>query len=208
MSWLSNMLHPGRAYDRASGVLDKSADEAHGYQQPYLEHGKQAGDSLQGILQQLMNPEELESKWSSGYEKSPYAKQLQAEALSSGQDVASSMGLGGSSTALSNLQTNATNIRNADRDKYMNDLMQKYMGAVGLGQNIYNTGANTANSAAQNSLETGRSKAGLQFGADQAGSSLLGNILGKGAGLVGQYLTGGFGTGDFGRGSFTPSWMH
>ena len=97
----------------------------------------------------------LQEKWSQGYENSPYAKQLLSQNQSSGMDAAAQMGLGGSSAALSNIQQGAGNIVSKDRQQYMDDLMKKYMSGIGLGENLYGTGATAGTNLGSGAMDQG-----------------------------------------------------
>ena len=206
MSWLSQWLHPGDAYKKAGEQSAQYYNQAQNYQQPYNQNGQQAGQNLTQAGNSLLNPEELQSQWASNYEMSPYAKQLQGQAMSSGLDSAASMGLMGSSAALGNLQQGATDVMQKDRQQYMDDLMQKYTQGIGLNQNIYNQGANSASQMGQNAMNQGQAQAGMSYGQNQAGANRLGDIFGTLGNFGANYLTGGMGQGggDSWRGMFSP----
>src|SRR5690242_21870541 len=109
--FFQRIFNPGAAYGDAADELKKYYGQAmQGEQQaqqqfsPYINRGNEAGGSLMDFLNQLSNPQALESQWTSGYETSPYAQQLLSKNQSSGMDAASQMGLLGSSTALQNIQ--------------------------------------------------------------------------------------------------------
>lgn len=194
MSWFSNMMHPGRGYDRAGQAEQQGYNTAQGYRQPFIDKGVGAGNTLQDMLNKLVNPVDLQNEWSKGYETSPYAKQLQAEAQSGGMDAASAMGLGGSSAALSNIQKGSADIMQKDRQNYMDDLMKKYHDAMGIGENMYGVGANTANQGAQSAQSHGEWQGQNEFNKTQAGSNMLKQILG----MLGGGALGGMG-GDLGN---------
>lgn len=193
MSWLSSLLHPGRAYDKASQASQQGYNQAQGYMNPYYNAGVGANDFLTQQRDMLSNPAELQNKWAESYETSPYAKQLQTQAMDSGMNAAGSMGLLGSSAALGNLQQGASNIMNADRQQYMQDLMQKYLTGVGIGQGQFNTGAGMATNMGNNAINQGNTQGEIAFGKGTAGSNMLMQLLGSlGRGGI-QYLTGGMG---------------
>lgn len=177
MSWLSEFLHPGNAYDKARQAEEQYYQEAQGYRQPYMEQGQKAGGTLQEMLNKLSNPQELQNEWIKGYETSPYAKQLQEQAQTGGLDAASAMGLGGSSAALSNIQKGSSDIMQKDRDNYLNNIMQKYLAGMGLGESLYGTGANMAGQAAQGAQSMGQDVAGLEYGKNASGRNMLMKIL-------------------------------
>lgn len=131
----------------------------------------------QGVINRLLDPAALQNEWAQGYETSPYAKQLMGQAQTSGLDAASAMGLGGSSAALGNIQNSATNLMNADRQQYLNDLMGKYQ----LGS--------------QQAMEMGNNMAGLEFGKyQQPQNNMFGQLMGAGLQFGADYLTGGMAT--------------
>lgn len=204
MSWLSNLLHPKRAYDKAAAQSQAGYNQAQGYLDPYNQSGQGANNWLTDQRNNLSNPADLQNQWAEGYEMSPYAKQLQTQAMDSGMNAAGSMGLLGSSAALGNLQQGSTNIMNADRQQYMNDLMQKYLTGIGIGTGQANNGMNAAGQMGQNSINQGNTQAGLTFGGQNAGSNMLMQLLSSlGQGGL-QYLTGGMGQGGMGRGAWAP----
>lgn len=202
MSWLSSWLHPEKAYDKAQDQISQASAEAQQFQMPFYQQGIAAGQQLNPVLDALLNPEALEAKWAEGYETSPQARQAMAQAKEEGLGAASSMGLMGSSPALQAIQAGASNIAARDRDKYMQDLMQKYMVGIGLGQNLYGIGAQAGGMLGNRAMQTGEDLAQLGIAGQQARAGRFGDILG-GLGQLGiSYLTGGFGKGAFGRGMF------
>lgn len=214
--FFQQLFHPGAATGDAIDILkqyfqqgQQGEQQAQQQFQPYMDRGNQAGGSLMDFIQQLSNPQQLESQWSSGYTQSPYAKQMLSQNQSSGMDAASQMGLMGSSAALQNIQNSAGNIVQGDRQNYMNDLFQKLMGGAGIAQNVYGTGANATgqNAAlsqqrADQAMNFGDQFAGLQYQKDQAPMNFIGQLLTR---SLQPYLTGGFGKGSFGRGAFEPT---
>ena len=221
MSWLSNLLHPGRGYDAAQDKLGQGWNQAQdffnkgqGLQQPFQQAGVDQIPGLSEAIKKLMNPADLQNEWSKGYETSPYAQQLMEGAKTEGLDAASSMGLMGSSAALGNIQNNSTNLMNADRQQYLQDLMQKYMTGIQGSQNLLSTGATTAGNMANQNMQMGtnamnnaENMAGLEYGKQNAGSNMLKQIMGMIGGGATDYLTGGMGKGSYGRGAWAPSWM-
>jgi hypothetical protein len=164
MSWLSEFLNPGAAYNRAAQKEQQSYNESQGYRQPYLQYGQTGGNALTDFLNNLKDPAKLQDEWSKGYSESPYAKQLTQENTAQGMDQASAMGLGGSSAALQNVQKGAGDIMQKDRQNYMNDLMQKYLAGIGIGTNMFNTGAGMAEGAAGGAQRHGENQAEYTFG--------------------------------------------
>lgn len=177
-------MHPGRPYDAAGKVNQQYYDEAKGFRQPYIDNGVQSGGALQEMMNKLMNPGALQDEWSKGYEQSGYAKQLQSQNQTSGLDAASAMGLGGSSAGLANIQKGAGDIVQKDRQNYMNDMMQKYMGAMGIGENMYGTGANMASQGAQGAQQEGDWQSANEFNKNSAGSNQLKKLMAMLPGII------------------------
>lgn len=212
MSWLSDLFHPGRPYEAAQDKFNQQYQQGQSYLNPYNQQGQQAGGSLMDMFSQLQNPEQLQNQWAQGYQESPYAKQQQQFAQNAGLDSASSQGLLGSSSALQNIQNTSAGIVNQDQQQYMQDLMQKYMQGIGLGENIYGAGAGAAGQQAGNAMNAANANSQFEFGKRQSGSNALQDILGGIGGIGMNYLTGGLGTAAAGatglgglRGKYAPS---
>jgi len=202
---MSNFLHPGRAYEDAGRATEQYYNNAQGYLNPYNQGGINAGTNLTTAAGKLSDPVALQDEWSNAYKTSDYAKNLQAQATQGGLDAASSMGLMGSTPALQAIQSGTAQIGNADRQQYLQDLMDKYNAGIGINKDMYNTGAQTAGQMGQNSMNQGQNAGGAAFGRTQASGKMFGDIL-KTAGQMGtSWMTGGMGTGDFGRGMWSPT---
>lgn len=202
-SMLNSFLHPEKGYEDAEKQIERAWLESKGYLKPYAEAGSGQLPQLQGAENALLNPEELENKWASGYEMSPYAKEEMERAKNYGLDVASSMGLSGSSGALENIQRTGMNIMRSDRMNYLQDLINKYMAGVGIGQNIYGTGASSAGALATGRLQTGENLGQTAYGAASAPGSIFGRLAGT---AIGGWLGGapGAAAGGYAGGGGTP----
>lgn len=193
MGMLDSFFSPGKAYKKAGKQLEKYYNQGQGYLQPYNQQGQQQFQRLMDQAGALNDPAALQAKWASGYEMSPQAKQLQQKATTSGLDAASSMGLMGSSSALNNIQNSAGEIMQGDRQNYMNDLMQKYLASIGIGQNLYGTGANAAGAMSQNAMNQGQNMAAVKYGQQSAPGEMFGKLLGMGMNGIMNFQTGGSG---------------
>lgn len=176
MSLWDQIFHPGRAYKSAGKEITKGYNQGQGYLNPYNQAGNDQIQKLMEAQNRLMNPGGLQDEWAKNYQISPYAKQLQDQAKAGGMDAASSQGLLGSSTATNAIQQGSSNIMNADRQQYMNDMMQKYLAGLGLGTNMFNTGANTAGQMSNNANQYGQNMAGVKFGEGNAFMNQLMNF--------------------------------
>lgn len=186
MGWLDNLMGSG-GYEDAQDALSKYHQQAMGYMHPYWQTGIDAGKGLTDAAGQLMDPQALESKWISGYQESPYAKQEQEAAQQQGMSAASSMGLEGSSPALQAIQQGTSNIGMADRQQYLKDLMDKYTMGINVNRGLYGAGATMAGQMGQDTEHYGDTMANLQYGADEAPWGTLGKI---GGGILG-WMAGG-----------------
>jgi hypothetical protein len=193
LPWNKPFFHPGDPYGKAQDVSNQSWKEAQNYQRPYWEQGVGQTGRLNDAENSLLNPQGLQDKWSSSYETSPYAKQLLQQNQTAGLDAASSMGLGGSSAAMNNIQTGAGNIVSKDRQQYMDDLMKKYMAGIGIGQNMYGIGAQAGANLGGQSLEHGRDQAQLEYNKQAAPGEMWKHLAGSALSGVSNYATGGAG---------------
>ena len=96
MSWLSKFLHPEKGYEKGQEQLDKYYAQGQGYLQPYNQFGQNAYGDINTAMKALLNPEELQNKWTQSYTESPQAKQAEAMAQEHGLNAASGLGLMGS----------------------------------------------------------------------------------------------------------------
>lgn len=190
MGMLSSFLHPERAYREAADTMGQYFDESKGYLQPYTQYGQEAYGQLNPVMQQLLNPQQLQSDWINSYETSPYASMMQEEATNQGLNAASSMGLMGSTPALNAIQRGTSMITAADRDTYLNDLMNKYLSGAGIAQNIFGTGAGAGQSLAGIAQNQGQALGEMAYGENAAPGNLMGNLLGMAAGAAGTALGG------------------
>ena len=191
MSWLSSFLHPEKGYKAAQEQLDKYYQQAQGNLQPYNQNGLDTYGKYSSAMDKLLNPAALQDEWSKNYKESDLAKQNEAMASQSGLNAAQQMGLGGSAPALQAIQSGTSGIVAQDRQKYLDDLMQKYMTGIGIGSDIYGKGASAANSMSQNAMTQGQNSAQTQFNKKNAQGDMFGKLLGYGTGLVGSALGGG-----------------
>jgi hypothetical protein len=202
MGILDSFTNPGRPYEKAQDALKQGWQQGQQYQQPFWQGGVDQLPWLNNRRDQLGDPGKLQNEWAQGYQMSPYAQDLMQRSLASGRDEASSMGLQGSSAALGNAQQTAGAITSQDRQRYMDDMMQKYMASIGIGQNLYGIGAQTGANLGNQAMQFGRDNAGLEYGKAGAAGQMWGNLIGAGAPLVGAAVGGPAGAaigGEFGK---------
>lgn len=183
MGWLDKFFGGGDEYEKGQDQLDKYYTEGQNYLKPYNDFGQQAHGDLSGAMKRLLNPMDLEAEWTNAYHESPAAIQAEKAAQQHGLNAANAMGLNGSNTALQAIQGGTSRIGMADRDSWLNRLMQKYMTGTGIAQNIFNTGAGTAGMMANNATNMGNNSAQMSYGQEAAGGdSMFTNLLSKGLG--------------------------
>jgi hypothetical protein len=180
-SMISSFLHPEQGYKDAQKEFEKKWQQAQGFQQPYNTAGQEQVGRLNTAENNLLDPSSLLSDWMQKYQVSPYAQKSMQNAKESGLGAASSMGLLGSSAALNNIQNSSSDIMNADRTQFLNDLMQKYMTGIGIGQNMYGVGASTAANLGNQAVNVGGNTGSMAYGQANAPGNLLKDLLAMGA---------------------------
>ncbi len=176
-NWMQSFLHPEDAYKKARAPYNAGWEETKSYNAPFLNAGINQIGRLNTAENALLDPAKLQSDWAGGYETSPYAKQLMDQAKGAGLDAASSQGLLGSSASINNIQQGASNIMQQDRQKYMDDLMSKYMAGIGIGGSMYGTGAGTASNLGNLAMKHGEGEANLAYGEQNAPGELFKSML-------------------------------
>jgi len=165
MAVISDFLNPAKPYQQAGNALTQYFNQGQQYQMPFY--------------QNLSNPINLQNEWMQSYQQSPHSQFMQEQAMNSGLNAASSMGLLGSTPALQSIMNQSSRIAAADRDNYLNQLMQKYQLGAGMSTNLANAAYNQGNNMAQ-----------MTYGQHAAGPQLLMNLLGMGLGAGATALGG------------------
>lgn len=177
-NWLNSFLHPEEGYEKAEDAARSGYNESRGYEMPFRQGGLDQYGRLNEATGNLLDPESMLNKWASGYEESPWAKRETAMNSQLGEEEASRMGIMGSSAAINNIQQGAGDIMQKDRREYLNDLMDKYIRGIGLGQSLYGTGASAGANLGGRAFQQGENMAGLEYGRQMAPGEQLGKILG------------------------------
>jgi hypothetical protein len=206
---IQSFLNPDQAFRGAQQEAQKGFegaeqmfDKSYGFLDPYRKQGLDQYGPMMGAERKLLDPTKLLGEWSNSYEMSPFARRALDFNKERGLEAASSMGLMGSSGALGNIQQGASDIMQKDRREYLNDLMQKYMLGIGLGQDIYGKGAQAAGGMtsaaleqAMNRMRQGTNMAHLKYGEEAAPGSLLERLIQMGANMYAGGKMGGMGGG-------------
>lgn len=181
---VNSFLNPQEGYEKGQEQLNKYYRDAQGNLQPYNQYGQSVYGDYSGAMRKLLDPAALQDEWMKRYTESPTAKYTEGLAQEHGLDAASALGLMGSNTALNAIQGGTSQIGLADRDNYLNSLMQKYLAGTGIAGDIFGTGANAANAMSQNAMNMGNNSAQMAFGAQNAPGDLFGKLLGTGIGFA------------------------
>lgn len=191
---LGTVINPGRGFEGAQKKNQAGWNEAKGFLQPYQQNGLEQYPMLSDAFKQLLDPTGLQNKWMGAYEQSPMAKQALEQNTNVGRDEASSMGLNGSSAALANIQQGAGNIAGQDKQHFIENMMKQYMNGIGLGSNLYGTGATAAGALASGAQQFGENQGQLEYGrkmapwdlwnafGDKVGAAMMGGMGGMGGG--------------------------
>jgi hypothetical protein len=188
---ISSFLNPQEGYKAAQKPVQQGWNQAQGFQIPFVNNGKSQINPLVDAETRLLHPEQLENQWASQYEQSPYAQQLLKKNQAQGLDAASAMGLNGSSAAIGNIQQGAGEITSKDRQQFMQDLMEKFLHGIGIGQNIYGVGAGSAGNLGNQSIRTGETLGNLKGNEVNAPGNLLNNLIQTAVQAFGSYAGGG-----------------
>lgn len=190
MGWLSSFLHPEKGYQEGQKQLDKYYQLSRKELEPYSARGNEQYMNLNDIIQHLINPSQLNNQWLNDYSESQASKNAEDRAGQHGLDAASSMGLLGSNTALNAIQAGKSQIGAEDQQRYLENLMQKYLSGAQLAQGLYGTGANAANNLSNNAMNMGQNSAQISYNKESAPGNLFSGLLGLGGSIVGSALSG------------------
>lgn len=176
-----------KQYQSGADLAQQQFQQSQQMLQPYVNYGTGVAPQYMSMMEKLMNPAALQDEFMQSYAPSDYAKQTAQMAGQSGLDVASSMGMMGSTPAMQSIQAGTANIMAEDKQRYLDQLMNKYMAGANIASNIYGTGAtaagNQANIGSQSALAR-QSDAGnianLIYGQGSASGRALGNLAGGG----------------------------
>jgi hypothetical protein len=168
----------GAPYDKAMDQYRQWGDKAAGGLQPYQDAGTGAIKNYQDWLAGQKDPSKFINNLMGGYKESPYAQNMQQEAMRSAQNQASAMGLSGSTPLLQYMQQNAGNIASQDQNQWLQNVLgvnQQY----GQGQNnLMSGGQNAANSLSNLYNQMGGRMGEQEYNKDASRQNNLWNMLG------------------------------
>lgn len=185
---LKSFLHPEKGYEKAQNALQPYFEQSQQYLQPYNQHGQEAYGHLSGAMEKLLNPAALHDEWLNNYHESDAARFAKERASNEGLWAANAMGLGGSTPALSAIQAGRARIGAEDEQRFIDQLLQKYLSGANIAQGIYGQGAQAGSQLGQNAYHHGQNLAELAYGRQNAPGQLFGNLIGSAANLSGAYM--------------------
>ena len=185
---LESFLNPQKGYQAGQEELNKYYQQGQNYLQPYAQQGHEAYGHLNNAMQNLLSPSSLLDQFMNNYKESDAARFAKQRAMNSGLSAAQSMGLGGSSSALQGLQSQASEIGAMDEQRYLDRMINQYLQGAGLAQGIYGQGANAGSAMGQNAMNMGQNASQLAYGKQNAPGELFGSLLGTAAGLGTGYM--------------------
>jgi len=148
--------HPERAYEDAQKQYEKYFNQAQQYQNPFYNAGQQGLGNYQQWLQGQQDPSKFINDQMGKYQESPYAHNLQNQAMNAANNVGSASGLTGSTPLQMQAQQNAGNIASQDQNQWLQHVLgihsqygQGQMGLANMGQQAGNNLSNMYNQAGQ-----------------------------------------------------------
>ena len=178
----------GKPYDEAMKQYQDYMNRGKETQQPYLDAGKKGIGDYQTWLNTQKDPSAFINNLQSSYQESPYAHQLQQQAMNAGNNSASASGMMGSSALMQQQQQNAGQIASGD----MNSWLQNVLGIntqYGQGQSdLMHTGQNAANSLTDMYNQMGGKMGEAAYGKEAGKKNDFWNTIGGGLSMIGAFL--------------------
>lgn len=163
-------------YDKIPGTLHENYD-------PWINRGKQAGDSLQGQYDSLLgNPGGKLNDIGQNYQQSPGFKFAMQQALQGGNHAAAAGGMAGSPQHEQQNMTMATNLANQDYNQWIKNALGLYGTGIQGEQGMYGIGAQAGmglgENLASNLAQQGQIAAESANSANQRRSGMIGQGIG------------------------------
>ncbi len=174
----------GKPYDQATKQYQDWANKTQGVQQPYLDAGTGAIGNYQDWLNKQNDPSKFINDLMGGYTESPYAQNLQKQAMLSGQNAASASGLMGSTPMMQEMQNNAGMIASQDQNQWLQNVLGINT-QYGQGQNnLINSGQNSANKLTDMYGDMGGKMGEAAYGKEAGKQKDFWNTIGGGLGML------------------------
>lgn len=172
----------GAPYAEAGRAYQPFYQEAQKFQNPFYNAGVNNINRFQNWLEGMGNPSDFINRLMGNYQQSPYAKNLQQEAMRAGTNAASASGLIGSTPFAQQLQQNAANISSQDMNQWLQNVLgintQYGAGLAGLLSGGQHAGDILSQLAEGGGRVAGGSAYGQEFGRQQDRRGLWDSIAG------------------------------
>jgi hypothetical protein len=179
----------GAPYNDAMNEYQKWAQQAQGFQNPYMQAGQGAIGNYQNWAQGMQDPSQFINGLMGQYQESPFAKYQQQQGIRTANNMGSASGLTGSTPLQMQAQQNAQNISSGDMNSWLQNVLGINSQYGQSQQNLMSGGQNAANSLTSlygnMAPWMGGAAYGQQAGKNQDFWNMLGGGLKLGAGLFG-----------------------
>lgn len=178
----------GAPYEDAMKQYQRYANQAAQYQNPFFEAGKGAIPQFQDWLGGMKDPSGFINKLMGGYQESPYAHNMQQDAMRAAQNMGSASGLTGSTPLMQFAGQQAGNIASGDMNQWLGRVLginSQY--GQGLGS-MMGMGQGAANALSGIYSNLGNQMAEGAYGRRAGQQSDMWNMIGGGLGLAGMFL--------------------
>ncbi len=178
----------GKPYDKEQEQYQKYFNQAQGYQQPYQQAGQGAIGDYQKWLQGQQDPSKFINGLMGQYSESPYAHNLQQQAMNAGQNAASADGTMGSTPMMQQLQQNAGNISSQDQNQWLQNILGINT-QYGQGQqNLMSGGQSAANALSGMASNMGNQMGQSSYNKEASKQNNFWNTLGGIGSMIGGFL--------------------
>lgn len=180
----------GNPANAANPYYNQVNQQLPGYYQPYTQGGSWAGNKLQDQFGTLLkNPGQFVNSVGSNYQQSPGLQFQEQQATNAANNASAAGGMAGSPQEQQQLATTVNGLANQDYYQYLNSALGEYNQGLSGTENMYDTGANSANNLAtnigQNLSNQGNLAYAGQINQNQAVGGGIGSLIGGIGGLFG-----------------------
>ncbi len=175
-------------YDREQEEYQKWANKGQQVQQPYSDAGKTALGDYQNWLNGQKDPSGFINQMMGQYKESPYAQNLQRQAMLAGQNAGSANGTLGSTPLMQQMQQNAGNIASADQQNWLSNVLGVNT-QYGQGQhNLVQGGQNSANKLTDMYNDMGGRMGQSSYNREASKNNNFWNSLGGIGSMIGSFF--------------------
>jgi hypothetical protein len=175
------MGQSGAPYEDFMNQFQKYMGQAQQPQNAFLQAGTNAIPQYQNWLTQQSNPSQFINNQMGNYQESPWAKNMQNQAMRTAQNFGSANGLTGSTPLMMQAQQNAGNIASQDQNNWLQNVLGVNTNYGNGLNNMTNTGQHSADQMSQimqlMAQGMGAGAFGQQMGEQKDRSDMFGGLL-------------------------------